>query len=393
MKFLEDSESLSGTRRTRDNYLIGFVKAGRTGIQHYSGAEVGSTKERVALYRPPEEVFSKDSLATLVGKPITVDHPWPAVDSSNWLQFARGHIGEGVLRDGEYIRIPISVMDEAAIKVVESGEKRELSLGYDADIDWTPGITDSNEPFDGVMRALRYNHLSIVDVARAGSQCRIGDEVIARPVNDKNVSTRSDSRITETKQTHNKMAVEPSPQKIYDINGVTIETIDQAFAFAKTKDSEISTLKQTIAARDSELAKRDSAIADLKKEVEQSKLTDEQIGEQVKARASLIADAQKIITAATGKASTAELHKLSPIAIKTAAVEAARGKSFVDGKSADYVSTAFDIVLADSANAKTKNDADDYSVFFDRQVDDNDDPDGQKAYEKRKEEAWKKRVA
>lgn len=393
MKFLEDSESLSGTRRTRDNYLIGFVRAGRTGIQYYSGAEVGSTKERVALYRPPEEVFSKDSLATLVGKPITVDHPWPAVDSSNWLQFARGQIGEGVLRDGEFIRIPISVMDEAAIKVVESGEKRELSLGYDADIDWTPGVTDSNESFDGVMRGLRYNHLSIVDVARAGSQCRIGDEVIARPVNDKNVSTLEDSRITKTKKTNTKMA--ESPQKIYDVNGVTIENIDQALAFAKTKDTEIATLKDTIAVRDSELAKRDSAIADLKKELEQSKLTDEQIGEQVKARASLIADAQKIITAATGKPSAAELHKLSPLAIKTAAVEAARGKSFVDGKSADYVSTAFDIVLADSANAKTqtKGADDDYSVFLDRKIEDDDDPDGQKAYEKRKEDAWKQRAA
>lgn len=380
MKFLEAADLIKKSDRT--GYLAGLVRAGRSGIQIYRGAELGLDQEFVSIYRPPEEVFAKDSLATLPGKPVTVDHPWVDVNSSNWTKYARGYIGEGVLRDGEWMRIPVMVNDSKAIAGIESGEKSELSFGYDADVEWSPGVTDQNESYDGVMRHIRYNHLSLVNRARAGSAAKFGDEFIAQPISDqKKLSTQTISK-TNSK---NKM---PDPVKIYDIEGRSIETVEQAIALVKEKNSEIAELTKTIAARDSELAKRDSKISDLEQAVEKAKMTDEEIAERVIARATLIADARSIMDAHS-YGTKLDLEKLPDAAIKTEAVIAARGKSFLDGKSDAYMETAYDIALVDAKNSKQVTTDDFRKHFQTRSVAPRDDDGGQSDYSRRISEAWK----
>ena len=49
----------STRRRTSDGYLVAMGKAARTGIQIYSGSEVGRPDlAQVRVYRPADEVFS-----------------------------------------------------------------------------------------------------------------------------------------------------------------------------------------------------------------------------------------------------------------------------------------------------------------------------------------------
>src|SRR5690606_29290937 len=106
-------------------------------IQLYAGYEVGKPELPVVrVYRPSDEVFSKDALATYPHKPITNDHPAEPVSAENWKDHAVGFIGDEVARDGEFVRIPLMLADARAIADIEAG-KRELSAGYTCELEWT----------------------------------------------------------------------------------------------------------------------------------------------------------------------------------------------------------------------------------------------------------------
>ncbi|MGF6230201.1 hypothetical protein QFZ27_004156 [Inquilinus ginsengisoli] len=173
---ITDTVTLVGDRRTtQDGYLVAAARIARTGVQSYSGAEMGRTDlATVRVWRPEEEVFAADALASMAHRPVTLDHPAEPVTAANWKAHCVGQIGGEVARDGDYIRVPLVLMDRAAVDAVIAG-KRQLSVGYAAEIDWTPGTTPAGEAYDAVQRRIRANHLAVVDAARAGPACRIGD--------------------------------------------------------------------------------------------------------------------------------------------------------------------------------------------------------------------------
>lgn len=172
---LADRATISGTHRTADGYLAADARIARTGIQIYSGREVGRPDLAVVrVYRSPEEVFAKDAMTSAAHRPMTLDHPAQHVDATRWKGIAVGWTGDAVTRDGETIRVPMMVADAAAIADIEAG-KRELSCGYSCDLDWTPGTTPEGEAYDARQIGIRVNHVAIVQKGRAGSACRIGD--------------------------------------------------------------------------------------------------------------------------------------------------------------------------------------------------------------------------
>jgi|TARA_R100000501_G_scaffold10060_3_gene19960 hypothetical protein len=170
-----DRATVSSTRRTQDGYLIADAKVSRSGCYTYAGREVGRPDlASVIVYRPPEEVFSRDTIATLAAIPLTLDHPSQPVTADNWKSVAVGEVGSDMVRDGEHVRLSLILKDAAAIRAWEAG-KRELSLGYNCTLDWTAGTAPSGERYSAIQRGLTMNHLAIVDQGRAGSECRIGD--------------------------------------------------------------------------------------------------------------------------------------------------------------------------------------------------------------------------
>lgn len=361
-KFIEDTQ-LSNTRITKDGYLVASVLCARTGIQDYLGAEVGKPEIPVVhVYRPESAVFAKDSLSTFVGKPTTNDHPPEPVTADNWKQYAVGAIGEEVLRDGEYIRVPITLMDAATIKAVQDG-KREISMGYDMELDWTPGTTTDGQAYDAVMKNLRMNHLAIVDRGRAGSRARIGDKSpwgAAPLITDRNP---------------------PMTTRKIVIDGITIETTDQGAeaisklqaekqAIADAKSADKTAHDAAIAAKDKELAAKDAEIDTLKK----AALTDAQLDAKVQARAALISKAQKL-------AKDADFAGKSDIEIMTTAVTAVRGADAVKDKSAAYIEAAFDLAV----DAKPDQFRAEIASRDKQAANDN----GQSAYEQRLNDAWK----
>ena len=363
-RFIEDAQ-LSGSRITTDGYLVASVLCARTGIQDYLGTELDKPDMPIVkVYRPESSVFAKDSLATFVGKPTTNDHPPVQVTADNWKEYAVGSIGEEVLRDGEYIRVPITLMDAATIKAVQDG-KREISMGYDMELDWTPGATTDGQAYDAVMKNLRMNHLAIVDRGRAGSRARIGDN---KPT-QWGVSPLSTDRNPPIMTT----------RKIV-VDGLTIETTDQGAEALQKLQAQNQTLADAakttqaahdaaIAVKDAELAAKDAKIADLEK----AQLTAEALDAKVQARADMLAKAKTL-------AKDADFTGKDDLEIMKAAVIAVRGADAVKDKSAAYVQAAFDLAVESKPDQFR-------AAMQDRKPAENGN--GQTDYEKRLNDAWK----
>lgn len=186
---LYDAAPISTRRKTADGYLVAEARAARTGIQLYAGSEVGRPDlGMVRVMRPESEVFDRASIATYGTAPITVGHPPGGVTADTWKRFAVGHVGEGVVRDGEYVALPLILKDADAIRQLEAGT-RELSVGYNCSLSWTPGSANG-ESWDAVQQGIRVNHVALVPKGRAGAECRIAD---AAPPNTERAHTMADS--------------------------------------------------------------------------------------------------------------------------------------------------------------------------------------------------------
>ena len=75
-----------------------------------------------------------------------------------------------------YLRNSLVVWTKEGIELIELDEQREISCGYHYDPDMTPGIFDG-QPYDGVMRNIRGNHVALVEEGRVGSDVLVADSV------------------------------------------------------------------------------------------------------------------------------------------------------------------------------------------------------------------------
>ncbi|OBR70619.1 hypothetical protein A7D35_20370 [Xanthomonas arboricola] len=169
-----DRITVGAARRTADGYLVADAKVARTGVQEYMGHELGRPDLPVVrVYRPADEVFSDATLRSFAHRPMTLEHPRQGqVDASNWKQLAIGHTGSEVVRDGDFVRVPLVLMDSAAITAYESG-KRELSMGYSAEIHFEAGTAPDGQHYDAVQRKIANNHCALTDTARGGRELHI----------------------------------------------------------------------------------------------------------------------------------------------------------------------------------------------------------------------------
>lgn len=145
--------------KTDEGFLVDSPIVARIGIQEYRRAD-GSMRRELRL---PEEVFSADSLASMRGKPITTDHPKSGkVTSKDAHRVTIGTILTEGKQDGDNVRTDITIHSPDSI-----GDRRELSLGYTAVLDETPGNWNGQD-YDAIQRTIRVNHLSVVKHGRAG---------------------------------------------------------------------------------------------------------------------------------------------------------------------------------------------------------------------------------
>jgi hypothetical protein len=152
---------------TAEGFLKGMAPVTNVGVFPYL-QEDGSVRWEL---RPPEEVFSRESIDSLRMKPLTNNHPNFEVAPENVTQLQVGSLGDSVVADAYHLNAPIIINEQNAIKDAQNG-KRSLSCGYFADIEEVPGVW-MGVPYDAVQRNIRYNHVAIVDRGRAGDDVKI----------------------------------------------------------------------------------------------------------------------------------------------------------------------------------------------------------------------------
>src|SRR6478735_9078084 len=134
----------SNMRRTPSGGLSVSAYATRTGVLEYRNQDGTIRRE----YRPAEEVFNQDSLASLAGAPVTIGHPEDFVNPDSWNTLSKGHVGESVVPESSYVKAPIHIQARDAVDSVMRGDLVELSSAYTLTLDETPGVTPTGERYD-----------------------------------------------------------------------------------------------------------------------------------------------------------------------------------------------------------------------------------------------------
>lgn len=178
--FVQDRQTYKATHReyTDEGFLRVPGRVAKTGTQQYLRRELGLDGDPnavVTVYRPPEEVFSEDSLATYNAADITVHHPKTLVNSKTFKYATAGVVASAGRRDGDFVVCDLLIKDAEAIQRVESG-LAELSAGYTAEYVEEKGVTADGVEYDFVQRDIKINHVALVPAARAGRQARIFDQ-------------------------------------------------------------------------------------------------------------------------------------------------------------------------------------------------------------------------
>lgn len=292
--------------KTKEGFIKDTPIVGRTGLMTYFNHDGTKRVE----YRPPEEAFNADSLASLLGKPITVGHK-AMVNAGNAAQVQPiGTVLTGGRQDGNDIVADVVIYDLPT-------SARELSCGYQLDLDETPGTTPDGKHYDAIQRNIRYNHVAVVPRGRAG---------VAR------LNMDGDQIDDDEGETQNM-----SMTKVRTDSGIEYDAAPEVKVYVEKLLQE---RKDEKAAADKLQAKYDAVLSDLEKEKKAHKddidKKDAELADAVKARVDMLQVAQKH--------GIEQADSMSDKEIKIAIIHSVRGDSFsLDGKSDEYINAAFDM--------------------------------------------------
>lgn len=330
--FLTDRLNFTSQRQyTDEGFLRVPSRIGRTGIQDYLAVEMGVTDREpnavIKVFRPAEEVFAEDSLNSFGGKPVTNNHPPELLNASNSKQFSVGMSDKEIDKDGDFVTAVLNITDAETIAAIESG-KVELSNGYTADIDWSPGVTPDGQQYDAIQRNIKGNHIAVVTRGRAGSECRVAD--------------------------HSLQFGDETKMKIM-IDGVEFEVTDQVAQAVGKLTAENKRLADQMSESEEEKKKMKE---DAEEEKMKAKKTEDSIKAQLDAASAKVPDATTLDKMVTDRMSLVDACcKIYPEVAWEGKDSATLMKEVVaakcpnvqmDSVSGDYVQARFDILVEDA---------------------------------------------
>jgi len=302
-----DLGTLEAPKRLDDGRLVVDAKLTRTGVFPYLRPD-GTTRYE---YRPEQEVFSDDSLATFPHVSVTNDHPGEPVTIQNAKRFTVGMVGGNVRKMDGHVAAQLIVFDEKAIADIEGG-KLEISCGYRADVETISGTSPTGEHYDAIQSNIRINHVAIVDRGRAGPEARIRLDASVQIAD------------TEVRKTPTKgPEMDKLDKALLDVAQARVE-LTQALTRADKAESALADMQGKL---DTETARADAADAEKKDSAEG-------FNAKVSARVFLLKQAATLAPEAKLDGSDVEVMRE---ALK------ADGKEVDADKSDAYVQAAFDI--------------------------------------------------
>lgn len=337
-----DRGTTTNVRKTPEGWLHLDGRLTRTGVFTYYNPD-GSTRRELRL---PEEVFHADSLATANLVPLTNTHPDDFLTAATTRQHQVGTVGQDVRRDEQdHLVATIRVTDAAAIAAVEKG-RRQLSCGYNCDLEEKPGVWNG-ERYDVIQRQIRYNHVALVDLGRAGPTARL----------------RMDAAEGDVIHPTGTGSPSPSPQEHKDMTKIRLDGVDYEIS-----EQGKQAVERELARRDAEEGKKDAALATATANAEKEKgradaaaadaekarkdaaeaAKPERISALVNARAAIVSTASKVL----GK--EAKLDAADEQEIQRQVLAKLNPTLKLDGKSADYVRGAYELAVEklDAGGAK-----------------------------------------
>lgn len=308
---------------TDEGFLTGEARVARVGIQDYMNGDGTTRKE----YRPVDEVFSADAIASFRNRPVTVGHPDALVTADNAKELSVGHVGENIRADGRWLVMPLTITDGETIRQIADGMV-ELSAGYMADVEEGEGEFEG-ERYDAIQRGIRGNHVAVVDRARAGSMARLKlDAADAVAVTHTHSPQRTDS-------------MSESKTAVARIDGIEYEVAPEVERHIARQDEQVNDLNAKLEEAKAEVetatAKADEAKAEIERLNEQ--YSDEAIRDAAKARVALERSATKVL------GDDADMSGMTEREIREAVCKKVHDGLDLSEKSDVYVEARFDAAL------------------------------------------------
>lgn len=360
------------TTLTAEGYIKARAIVTRTGVFLYKNADGTIRKE----LRHPDDVLQLDSLDSMKMIPIVNGHPPERlVTAENAKRLSIGYTGETIDKEDPFIVSNLVITDSEAIKEILSKTKHQLSLGYTVDLE--PEIGNYyGEPYDFRQRNIKYNHLALVDTARAGPEARI-----ALDGQDAEEIQQEGAIVAKTK----KIKIDGEEYMVDNEVGEKVESVMEERERLKARLAEIEgELDVSNAEKDSMSEKledrrsKDSLNAQGKEETPTyrdpqprskmethvpnpnvhgstgenlphiSKVDSADFNAVVKARVRLHKMAERILD----KKVLARLDDMSEIEIKKSIIQSCQKNANLDGKSDVYINARFDSVIEDLPREK-----------------------------------------
>ncbi len=186
-KLVYDRSPVDSVRTIDDNgYLhVGISNITKEQVAPYLGSEIpGFEKlglkpdEIYNVYRPASELSKPATVESLNGIPVLLKH---AEDSAEAPASNRvGSTGTDAKWEPPYLTNSLHIQDADAIRRINDGTMREISMGYF----YTPVLRHGEfegEPYDVVMTDISCNHVALVEEGRAGHDVSVKDSTLTLP--------------------------------------------------------------------------------------------------------------------------------------------------------------------------------------------------------------------
>jgi hypothetical protein len=309
-------------KRRDDGVIAGEAIATRAGVFKYRQPD-GTIR---AEFRSPAEVFKADSMASAKMVPITDLHPDAFVTPDNAKELSVGFTGENVRADGDNLVVPVNINTAQGIKAVDDG-RSELSFGYTCKVDEVAG-TWKGEAYTHAQSDIKYNHLALVELARAGHVASLRldaeDAVMTMEVEE----PRKESRTMTKVKLDSGLEYDCAPEVAVELDQVKTARND-----AVTKSGELQKKLDAVTAERDEFKAR----------AEKAEKTDhsEAIANGVKARLDVLCRARKVVDEETQK----KLDSMGDGEIRVAVIKSKYPDLDLEGMSDDYVAARFDAIV------------------------------------------------
>lgn len=291
----------------------------------------------------PEEILSDATVSSANSKPVTDGHHG-LVTKDNSHDLMKGFTASNGHVEGNMLYNDITITDPNLISQIKSGDKRELSIGFETQMDPTSG-TYNGTKYDAVQRNIRINHVAVVLKGRAGHEVRlIGDsaEAVEQVEPSEEKGNQMETRVVRADGQNITVAADDVEKitKLDADNSAKAKQIADLDAQIKKLQSEKAQLQGDADASakkaDEAQAKADSLEADNKKLQEEF---DKYKADGVDKKLELIDKVKSFV------GDEYDYHGKSDRDMKIDAVKAIKGDSvdFTD-KSDTYVQAAFDML-------------------------------------------------